>query len=660
MKRSIYGGIKKHEELLKSITAGTKSTRPGNPEFKTSHQSKHGLNSPKHVKDNAFFSSPVKPLSPKRDSFSPRQGINNSVLSMSPVQLHLNRSRQSEKSTLDVRDKIRYVDALQEAGITIDQETLDLWMSHEDFDGVSFNSLAILYEIKLSELSAHVERVIDKYPNKAKTTLVCSIFDALANAEGRYARLLRSIRPALFDAIYASGIKQVERDYRINFAKDATWYDLTKSLSASVKGMKAQAAVEERSRKMVVVKKRMQKLFVERSLGRVQNSMLRIYFEQWARRVALLRTQREKIVTYIGKQFSRSAIMEKKYRFELWRLVIRYKKENSQQHDSYMDLTDELEAKEKRIVMLRTIIMKLKQKLRDMFKLLRFSMDDLRMEMIDLQEIFDMKAYDLSKLIGQKEEENPKPEMVDNWCQTNNELEKIKLTKEPSPVKVEEKVEAKAQQPVKKVKKKRVYKSKVKLTLAKVLDYIACMYEKKVKADSVDDASGKDRDTLPEFCEDFFTQMFGIKALAGKKKYELEQGVKVHSKTSTRVRWFGSFMGWKVKPHEDMEGFNITYDENAIDVFLYVLQNVLPPDAIEERMDDDPCLIKIDKVTKAINVLFRQHTSNPLFITLVESLKKKAMKPKKGSFLDVEFDYTFDLIMKTWYKISPRPKCPGR
>ena len=69
--------------------------------------------------------------------------------------------------------------------------------------------------------------------------------------------------------------------------------------------------------------------------------------------------------------------MEKKYRFELWRLVIRYKKENSQQHDSYMDLTDELEAKEKRIVMLRTIIMKLKQKLRDMFKLLRFSMDDL-------------------------------------------------------------------------------------------------------------------------------------------------------------------------------------------------------------------------------------------------------------------------------------------
>ena len=36
-----------------------------------------------------------------------------------------------------------------------------------------------------------------------------------------------------------------------------------------------------------------------------------------------------------------------------------------------------------------------------------------------------------------------------------------------------------------------------------------------------------------------------------------------------RVRWFGT-SGLESKPHEDMEGFNIAYDENAIDVFLYV------------------------------------------------------------------------------------------
>ena len=62
-------------------------------------------------------------------------------------------------------------------------------------------------------------------------------------------------------------------------------------------------------------------------------------------------------------------------------------------------------------------------------------------------------------------------------------------------------------------------------------------------------------------------------------------------------------------------------------------------------MDDDPCLVKVEKVIKHDQYCIQQHTSNPLFIgKLVESLRKKTMKPKKGSLLDVEFDYTFDLI----------------
>ena len=63
-----------------------------------------------------------------------------------------------------------------------------------------------------------------------------------------------------------------------------------------------------------------------------------------------------------------------------------------------------------------------------------------------------------------------------------------------------------------------------------------------------------------------------------------------------------------MKPHEDMEGFNIAYDENAIDVFLCP-KNVLPPDG-RGTLDDDPCLVKVEKVIKAI-IVFRQHTSNP-------------------------------------------------
>ena len=55
--------------------------------------------------------------------------------------------------------------------------------------------------------------------------------------------------------------------------------------------------------------------------------------------------------------------------------------------------------------------------------------------------------------------------------------------------------------------KKKVYKSKTKLPLPKVHKYIASIYEKKCKADKVDDQKGNERDTLLEFCEDFFSQM---------------------------------------------------------------------------------------------------------------------------------------------------------
>ena len=152
--------------------------------------------------------------------------------------------------------------------------------------------------------------------------------------------------------------------------------------------------------------------------------------------------------------------------------------------------------------------------------------------------------------------------------------------------------------------------------------------------------------------------MFGIAALAGKKNYELEQGVKVQSKKSIRVKWFGTLMGWKVQKHEGMEGMDVEYDENAIDVFLYVLQRVFPPDAIEERMDDDPCLIKLNSCLKALTDVFKQNLSDPNVQRMLESIKGKGQKAKKGSLLDVEFDFAFDLFMKTWYQLSPRPGCP--
>ena len=69
-------------------------------------------------------------------------------------------------------------------------------------------------------------------------------------------------------------------------------------------------------------------------------------------------------------------------------------------------------------------------------------------------------------------------------------------------------------------------------------------YEKKVKSDVANDKKGNERDTLTLFCDDFFSHMFGMPALAGKKVYEFKEGIKRHAKRDSGVRWFGTLIGW--------------------------------------------------------------------------------------------------------------------
>ena len=57
------------------------------------------------------------------------------------------------------------------------------------------------------------------------------------------------------------------------------------------------------------------------------------------------------------------------------------------------------------------------------------------------------------------------------------------------------------------------------------MDNIADIYEKKVRADAVDDKKNNPRDTLPEFLDDFFLQMYGMKQMAHKKLKIFKAGV---------------------------------------------------------------------------------------------------------------------------------------
>lgn len=76
-------------------------------------------------------------------------------------------------------------------------------------------------------------------------------------------------------------------------------------------------------------------------------------------------------------------------------------------------------------------------------------------------------------------------------------------------------------------------------------------------------------------------------------------------------------------------------------------------------MDDDPCLIKLDHCLKALNSVFRQHLSIPEVAAIFQTLRGNAKKPKKGSLVELDFDFAFDAIMRLWYSLEKRPEAPG-
>ena len=209
--------------------------------------------------------------------------------------------------------------------------------------------------------------------------------------------------------------------------------------------------------------------------------------------------------------------------------------------------------------------------------------------------------------------------------------------------------------PKPKVKKKKVYKSKTKLPLPKVQKYIASMYEKKCKADKIDDQKGNDRDTLLEFCEDFFSQSFGMPALAGKKRYELEMGVKTFAPTDIRIRWFGTMIGWVEETVH--EGITTPHNEDAIDAYLYILEATIPVNSIDETLDDNPCLIPLEKFIQGVSTLFKDSMDHVIVKDLISSVRSKTMDPGKES---IEYDPSMELLMRAWYAFDDdeKPKPP--
>ena len=97
---------------------------------------------------------------------------------------------------------------------------------------------------------------------------------------------------------------------------------------------------------------------------------------------------------------------------------------------------------------------------------------------------------------------------------------------------------------------------------------------------------------------------------------------------------------------------HIPFKEEAIDTYLYLMVGVFPVDSIEELLDDDPCLIKFVDVKQVAEKLFKKQINDEKF----KDTLAKIEETEEGA--EVEFDYTFDLLMRLWYSYDTPIICP--
>ena len=84
---------------------------------------------------------------------------------------------------------------------------------------------------------------------------------------------------------------------------------------------------------------------------------------------------------------------------------------------------------------------------------------------------------------------------------------------------------------------------------------------------------------------------------------------------------------------------------------MSALQVVLPPDAIEERMDDDPCLIKVNDAIRACNIVFGSTKLSAVQLC-ISNIKGNSHKQANRIDRMVALDIAFDLIMRCWYGLG--------
>ena len=572
---------------------------------------------------------------------------------------------------MDIREKTRMASALHKLGINMGKEVMEHWMNHEDYDGVQFGSMSLLYQIKLKELLATIPRTIAKgnYPNKVRTALVLGIFKELStsNVLGKFQPLLESVLSTVVDSIYVPSVRNYTDGTRLNtqdYGQFPTWFEMARSQATKIQSLEEKLKAADLLRRRFAADKKMQQALLKRTVDRWRRALLHKVFCAWSGWWKQQRRVRQLIRTVMARKYIHRDQELIRRCYIAWMAYTRSAHDQRLNQDGFSDLDAkenhdaQIEAlKEQRdqaLLLLKEMVVDFRQRMKELKVLFEAKMAiALSRQQTDLKNVIETCRQNAATLINFNTTCTTKSigtqvgasnlnggDLLETSGTTVTASKSKKI--QDAPVKLNEK---------KKKKKKKKYKGRT-LTLNKVLDIVAGMWEKKIRADMVDDAAGKDRDTLDEFALDFFVQMYGS-VMKKKKMDEFKHSVQQHRTSNIRIKWFSTMVGW----NEDYSfGIYTPYREDSIHAFLQVLSELFPIDAIEERLDDDPCLVNVNAALKALGTdgdgLFdSEQRRTESFSTLCRTLRENSRSVKGRSSTDrfIEFDLVMQNVMRAWY-----------
>eukprot|EP00949_MAST-11_sp_MAST-11-sp1_P001316 g1316.t1 len=566
--------------------------------------------------------------------------------------------QQRETSYEDVRRRVsmtprtsmRIDSVLQSEGIAFSRSTIDEWTSDRDFDrGTAFESLCMLYEVKMKELFACSPRV-DRYgfPARSRTALVCGIFASLATDMGRYGPLLRILSSSFMDAIFVKGIHFDENGLSPvrNLGGQTTWAELCRRQRDELSVLKARVAQLEEQQERHRARAALHRAWIRRSVQRWRGTLLRACFDRWCIVRRLREEMRAKIGAFLARSFLKRGRMRLATHFQLWRMFTATSKREQEDIDRALDGEEAGDGGATAAAGGASPDHSLQiQRLAREVAALRTQLEDLR----EAATAHASEGIGFGSLLH--------TEAGSTVLEPSQLTHKIREVLQKSMVHAETQTPggglpggAPLAQPKKaKKKKKKQVKVKAAMPLAKTLDTVAAIYEKKVKADAVDDEAGNERDTLIEFCADFFLQMYGS-VMKSAKHAQFKHSVLAWQAKSIRVRWFGTLVGWLPPKGTHGKDCSTPYTTAAIDFFLKALACVFSADSIEERMDDDPCMIRLDDAIRAAHTSLAS-TSSPQCKAMLEGFRGQAKAVgKKSNVLLLEFDSTFDSLLREFYR----------